>query len=143
MCRVFEPHETLEGRLDPGEILFGQGGGNMPIIAPQQKEHRHIKGQVALAQIEPRNFILKLYQEKRLPCPNLTRSIKLASSVLKADQMSFPVERLAWNTPPNRSTHLLVVNLSSTEAYGGGPMVLNSEIAFEFLRFLASATANA
>jgi hypothetical protein len=29
MRRLFEPHETLEGRLDPGEILFGQGGGNM------------------------------------------------------------------------------------------------------------------
>ncbi len=30
MRRLFEPHETLEGRLDSGEILFGQGGGNMP-----------------------------------------------------------------------------------------------------------------
>ena len=57
MRRLFEPHETLEGCLDPGEILFGQDGGNMPIIAPQQKEHRNIKGRVALAQIDASRLI--------------------------------------------------------------------------------------
>lgn len=69
MRRLFEPHETLEGRLDPGEILFGQGRRNMPIIASQQKENWHIKGQVPLAQIEPGNFVLKLYQGKAVTLP--------------------------------------------------------------------------
>ncbi len=58
----------------------------MPIIASQQKEHRNIKGQVALAQIEPGNSSSSCTREKRLPCPNLTRSIRLVSSVPKANQ---------------------------------------------------------
>ena len=69
MRRLFEPHETLEGCLDPGKILFGQDGGNMPIIAPQQKEHRNLKGQIAFVQIEPGNFVFKLYQGKAIALP--------------------------------------------------------------------------
>ncbi|MEO8165001.1 MAG: hypothetical protein ABI619_06345 [Betaproteobacteria bacterium] len=98
--------------------MFGQDGGNMPIIASQQKEHRHIKGQVALAQIKPGNFVLKLCQGKAVALPTPDEVDQAGFIVLTADQISFPVERSAWNTPPNRSTHLPVVTFRPLKHMG-------------------------
>lgn len=42
MRRLFEPYESLAGRFNCLEVCLGQHGGDMPIVAPKQKEYRYI-----------------------------------------------------------------------------------------------------
>ena len=66
MRRVIEPYEPLERRFDPLEVLLGQDGGDVSVVAAEHEKNGHFEARVALAKIQPGEFVLQPLQGKAI-----------------------------------------------------------------------------
>src|SRR5687768_5545836 len=103
----------------------------MPVMPSEQEKHGHVEGQVVPAQIELRDFILKLHQRKTVALTELDEidEVGLIGIQSRPNELAgrkIGVEHAAEPLDPFADRQLLV-----HRGIGGGPIVSNSETALE------------